>query len=84
MDNLIQARQAVTHQCSGEHALSCAGGAQDLFACVNSAFHGGELDDACAALERVKCAEYRIEAFRVVRRLLENQQSFGRLLDEFA
>ena len=84
LNDLVKTGQAVADEASGDRAIALANHRQDILGGMHRASHRGEVDDAGAALERVKRTERPIET-RAVSGIALQRQKVGRdLLDQLA
>ena len=82
LDHLVEAHQAVADIERRNRSRRRSRCGERIFRAVQRFLHCGEVDDACAALQRVKRAKGVVEALGVVRRFLERQQVVDGLVDE--
>ncbi len=82
--DLVEAGQAKIDQKRRHRGAARAHRRKNVLGGVQGARHGGEIDDAGGALQRVEGAERAVEPLLVVGPLLERQQVVVALRDEFA
>ena len=84
MNDLVETGQAVADEAGGDRAIALANHRQDILGGMHRASHRREVDDAGAALERVKRAERPIQARRSPGSRSKREKIGGGLLDQLA